>query len=199
MAVKRIGGKNTLLAIFFHCLRSTHRPPPLRGFTFFEAPETGSPFARLLWHARLDPAVLEVEARLAQSCIPEAFDLADVEACAVVAKGSSRRGIIKARIVRLSGKGLANAHAQQVKDGYIAGVQGHRPAVISVNMFAASLAVNELLARLHPYREEANEEYGSVTFSLASMELMYGRHDEPCEMLEPFIGKGDMQPAAAPF
>lgn len=86
------------------------------------------------------------------------------------------------------------AHAQQVKDGYIAGVQGHRPAVISVNMYAASLAVNELLARLHPFREEANGEYGSVTFSLASMELMYERHNEPCELLEPHIGKGDMRP-----
>jgi hypothetical protein len=86
------------------------------------------------------------------------------------------------------------AHAQQVKDGYVAGVQGHRPAVINVNMFAASLAVNELLARLHPFKKEGNEEYGSVTFSLASMELMYERHDDSCEMLEPFIGKGDMRP-----
>lgn len=86
------------------------------------------------------------------------------------------------------------AHAQQMKDGYIAGVQGHRPAVISVNMYAASLAVNELLARLHPFREEANCEYSSVTFSLASMELMYERHIGPCDMLEPYIGKGDMRP-----
>lgn len=86
------------------------------------------------------------------------------------------------------------AHAQQVKDGYIAGVQGHRPAVISVNMYAASLAVNELLARLHPFREEANGEYQSVTFSLASMELMYERHDEACEILGPYVGKGDMRP-----
>jgi molybdopterin/thiamine biosynthesis adenylyltransferase len=86
------------------------------------------------------------------------------------------------------------AHAQQMKDGYIAGVEGHRPAVISVNMYAASLAVNELLARLHPFREEANCEYGSVTFSLASMELLYEPHDGPCEMLEPHIGKGDMRP-----
>ena len=86
------------------------------------------------------------------------------------------------------------AHAQQMKDGYIAGVQGHRPAVISVNMYAASLAVNELLARIHPFREETNGEYGSVTFTLASMELIYERHNEPCELLEPHVGKGDMRP-----
>lgn len=86
------------------------------------------------------------------------------------------------------------AHAQQLEDGYIAGVQGHRPAVISVNMFAASLAVNEFLARLHPFREETNGEYGSVTFSLASMELMYERHDASCDLLEPHVGKGDVRP-----
>lgn len=86
------------------------------------------------------------------------------------------------------------AHAHQLKDGYISGVQGHRPAVISVNMFAASLAVNEFLARLHPFREELNGEYGSVTFSLASMELMYERHSETCDMLAPYLGKGDMRP-----
>ncbi len=86
------------------------------------------------------------------------------------------------------------AHTQQMKDGYIAGVQGHRPAVISVNMYAASLAVNELLARIHPFREEPNGEYGSVTFSLTSMELIYERHNEPCELLGPHVGKGDMRP-----
>ena len=48
------------------------------------------------------------------------------------------------------------AHARQVKDGYIKGVAAHRPAVISVNMFGAALAVNEILARLHPFREEPN-------------------------------------------
>jgi hypothetical protein len=71
------------------CLRSTHPPPLLRGFTFLEAPETGSPSARLLWHARLDPAVLEVEARPTLSYEPDAFDLRRFEAFAIVAKGIS--------------------------------------------------------------------------------------------------------------
>ena len=38
------------------------------------------------------------------------------------------------------------AHAVQMRDGYIAGVIEHRPAVISVNTFASALAVNDLLA-----------------------------------------------------
>jgi|GEM_PF-140456 len=86
------------------------------------------------------------------------------------------------------------AHDTQVLDGYIAGVVEHRPAVISVNTFAASLAVNELLARLHPFREESNREYASVTFSLSSMELINDPEDGRCEILRRHIGKGDTTP-----
>ena len=86
------------------------------------------------------------------------------------------------------------AHAQQVRDGYIAGVAAHRPAVISVNMFAASLAVNELLARLHPYREENNDTYASTTFSLSSMELITEQEGIPCQTLFDRVGIGDTVP-----
>lgn len=86
------------------------------------------------------------------------------------------------------------AHGQQVKDGYIAGVAGNRPAVISVNMFAASLAVNELLARIHPYREEPNAAYASVEFSLASVEFILEPECGICEILAGKVGIGDTQP-----
>ncbi|MDP9316780.1 MAG: ThiF family adenylyltransferase [Chloroflexota bacterium] len=86
------------------------------------------------------------------------------------------------------------AHARQVQDGYIAGVTAHRPAVISVNMFAASLAVSELLARLHPFREEPNREYASVTFSLSSMELILEPEEGCCEILQAYVGVGDTTP-----
>lgn len=86
------------------------------------------------------------------------------------------------------------AHAQQVKDGYIAGIPAHRPAVISVNMLAASLAANELLARLHPYREEPNANFASVTFSLASMELINDPEDGICDVFSGSVGAGDCVP-----
>ena len=54
-------------------------------------------------------------------------------------------------------------HAQ----GYVQGVQVDRPAVISVNMHFASLAVNEVLARLHPFRMDNNEEFGTTRMSLS--------------------------------
>jgi hypothetical protein len=64
-------------------------PLRVRGSTFFEAPETGSPSARLLWHACLHPGVLEVEANPTSSSDPDAFDMAGFEVLAVVAKGNS--------------------------------------------------------------------------------------------------------------
>ncbi len=86
------------------------------------------------------------------------------------------------------------AHALQVRDGYIAGVEEHRPAVISVNMLAASLAANELLARLHPFREEPNSNYASVIFSLSSMEIIAEAEEGCCEILSKNVGAGDRTP-----
>lgn len=86
------------------------------------------------------------------------------------------------------------AFAEQVKAGYIRGVQEHRPAVISVNMYAASLAINDLLARLHPYREESNQNIASIEFSLSSLEIFTEPEGEPCDTLKNYVGKGDVQP-----
>lgn len=86
------------------------------------------------------------------------------------------------------------AHEQQVNDGYITGVEASRPAVISVNMFASSLAVNEFLARLHPFREEDNFEYAAVIFSLSSMEFFYDVEEGECNILNTKIGYGDVKP-----
>ncbi len=86
------------------------------------------------------------------------------------------------------------AHERQVKDGYIRGIAGHRPAVISVNMLGSALAVNEFLARLHPYRESANTRHAAVTFSLASMEIFSEREEGICEILARKVGLGDVEP-----
>lgn len=86
------------------------------------------------------------------------------------------------------------AHDRQAKDGYIRGVQNHRPAVISINILGSSLAVNEFLARLHPFREESNSEHAAVTFSLASMEFISDREDGICSVLSRSVGRGDQIP-----
>lgn len=86
------------------------------------------------------------------------------------------------------------AHDRQVEDGYIRGIAGHRPAVISVNMLGSSLAVNEFLARLHPYREEPNSAYAALTFSLASAEMFPETEAGICDVFLPFVGHGDTEP-----
>jgi hypothetical protein len=86
------------------------------------------------------------------------------------------------------------AHERQVKDGYIKGVIGHRPAVISLNMFAASLAVNDFLSRLHPFREETNDSYATTIFSLSSMEFIAEPEEGICDIFGGCVGMGDMTP-----
>lgn len=83
------------------------------------------------------------------------------------------------------------AAAQQVQDKYIKGMQIRRPAVVSVNMFAAALAVNDFLARLHPYRRQPNEEIASIEFSLGDLRLTVDEELEDCSVISPYVGFGD--------
>ena len=106
------------------------------------------------------------------------------------------RGLFTMRQVAEAGmwRENPNMHDQQVREGYITGVEEHRPAVISINMFAASLAVTEFLARLHPFREDTNCSSVSVGFSLSSMELYQDPEKDACRILSDKVGKGDEEP-----
>ncbi len=80
------------------------------------------------------------------------------------------------------------------REGYIKGVAEDRPAVIQLNSLIASMAVNELLARLHPFRLDPNGEYAVHTISLSHG--IYDHHcdGEPCELLSRHVGRGDVRP-----
>jgi hypothetical protein len=86
------------------------------------------------------------------------------------------------------------AYAEQRASGYIEGVDEGRPAVVSVNAFIASLAVNEFLARLHPFRSCSNRE-GAVT-RVNYMEVLVVREEEGdlCSLLARHVGRGDVDP-----
>lgn len=86
------------------------------------------------------------------------------------------------------------AYRDQVKAGYLRGVAEDRPAVISINMQTASMAVNEFLARLHPYRYDENSESSIVRANFIGGE--YYRLSEPqCSgTFFPHIGRGDVRP-----
>lgn len=85
-------------------------------------------------------------------------------------------------------------YAERRKRGYIQGVQVERPAVISVNMLFAALAVNEVLARLHPFRMDSNGEFGTTRLSFSHFHLESERDGLAPKHLQRSVGKGDTKP-----
>jgi len=85
-------------------------------------------------------------------------------------------------------------YARQLGEGYIRGVVEDRPAVISVNMFFASMIVNEFLARLHEYRNRRNSEYGTVQGNLSEVMLLPEPEIGECQALKKHVGRGDCIP-----
>jgi hypothetical protein len=83
-------------------------------------------------------------------------------------------------------------YEERLRQKYIVGRDEEAPAVISVNMLAASLAVNELLARLYGFRNQPNRHYDTIRFSLTEMTM------ESCAVPPAsagrFLGAGDTVP-----
>lgn len=86
------------------------------------------------------------------------------------------------------------AYRDQLREKYIVGIQEDRPAVISVNMQLASTAVNELLARLHDYRDDGNAPFAMNRISLTQAQAYYEVDGEPCPTLARHVGRGDVLP-----
>ena len=106
------------------------------------------------------------------------------------------RGVYTMEEVRAEGLRRTDpaAYAGLLKEGYIKGVRVDRPAVISVNMLVSSLAVNDFLARLHPFRLDPNAEFATQTVSLTQGEFMKFPDGEPCPMFANRVGRGDSRP-----
>lgn len=106
------------------------------------------------------------------------------------------RGVYTLEDLRAEGLRRTNPelYKQQVKEKYLKGVNEDRPAVISVNMLIASLAVNEMLARLHPIRTDDNSGYAIIRVSLTDSYIMYERDGTPDAYLAKFCGRGDITP-----
>jgi hypothetical protein len=60
-----------------------------------------------------------------------------------------------------------DAHWQKLADGYIRGLEEQAPAVIALNMRAASDAVMEFIARAFPFRHASNGSRARTLFMLA--------------------------------
>jgi len=86
------------------------------------------------------------------------------------------------------------AHEQELNAGYIKGVHQEAPAVISLNMRAASACVNEFLARAYPFRLDPNRNYTRSEFSLAACEEEYLSEDSFSKSDNTELALGDEEP-----
>ena len=85
-------------------------------------------------------------------------------------------------------------YASRRREGYLRGVREDRPAVISVNALAASHAVNEFLARLHPYRLDPNGEFARVAVSLTGGFMLAEPEGAPENPFASCVGRADTDP-----
>lgn len=86
-------------------------------------------------------------------------------------------------------------YEEMVKAGYVKGVEVDRPAVISLNMLVAAYAVNELLARLTPYRVDPNAEFAQWRISLSDPLASSHQGDgDACAAFARRIGFGASEP-----
>jgi hypothetical protein len=106
------------------------------------------------------------------------------------------RGVYNMEQVRAAGLHRSDPKTYQtlLKDGYIKGVREGRPAVVQLNGLIASLAVNELLARLHPYRDDSNRLYATHRLSLSHGIYEHESDGAPCSMMSRNLGRGDVEP-----
>jgi hypothetical protein len=106
------------------------------------------------------------------------------------------RGVYTQEQLRAEGLKRTNPelYAEQVKSKYIVGANEERPAVISVNMLIASLAVNELLARIHQFRSDDNGRFAAVRVSLTDSYLFFEEDGAPDPVLAKHTGQGDICP-----
>lgn len=87
-----------------------------------------------------------------------------------------------------------DAHAQELEAGYIKGAIEEAPAVITLNMRAASACMNEFILRTYPFRLEPNRGYARTRFSLAACDEDHFSEDDFEVGSNPILGRGALEP-----
>lgn len=82
------------------------------------------------------------------------------------------------------------------KQGYVHNANVNRPAVISINMQISSIAINELLNRLHPYKDETPDNYARVMMDYTGGYIINENENEfkEDESSAKYVGRGDCKP-----
>lgn len=80
--------------------------------------------------------------------------------------------------------------------GYVRNANVNSPAVISINMQISSMAVNELLNRLHPFKDEAASDYAQVMIDFSGGCILNTPEEEfdQDKNAANWAGRGDCQP-----
>lgn len=82
-------------------------------------------------------------------------------------------------------------YAARLQEKYIVGAQESSPAVISVNMLAASIAVLDFLARIHRYRSDDTYLVETTRVDLTNLRIILDNCSGRCPVFSKFLGKGD--------
>ncbi|MDP2421336.1 ThiF family adenylyltransferase [Sediminibacterium sp.] len=83
---------------------------------------------------------------------------------------------------------------EALRNQYLAAVGESSPAVISINMQVAATAVNEFLARIHPYRTMDNAEVDAVAIMFNEATTFPQSFPGPCPFFSKYKGAGDAEP-----
>lgn len=80
------------------------------------------------------------------------------------------------------------------KEGYIRGAAVDSPAVSSVNGFHAAMAVNDFLARIHPFRLTPNHEIDAVCSNITGGYLHHESVEDACPVYSRLVGRSGQAP-----
>ncbi|MDA3939472.1 MAG: ThiF family adenylyltransferase [Spirochaetia bacterium] len=108
----------------------------------------------------------------------------------LLSRGAINQEKISAEDMHLENPKLYN---QLRREKYIQGVNEESPAVISINTMLSSMAVNDFLARIHPYRNQDNSDIESIAINLCELEFV--KSPKSISAAKPlYVGMGDMVP-----
>lgn len=77
---------------------------------------------------------------------------------------------------------------------YLVNVNESSPAVISINMQVAATAINDFLARIHPFRNITNKEIDVTRIFFHEWAMFSESNNIICQYFASMMGKGDVQP-----
>lgn len=110
--------------------------------------------------------------------------------------GLMQRGVFTAKALEAESlrETDPDGYTDRLKRGYIDGVEEDRPAVVSVNTYFASLAVIEMLARLHAFRSDTNATFAAQRVSLTN--TLWAHEGDPGASPQELrmVGRGDTTP-----